>query len=80
VPTVAETVKHPAFPTAIWNLEPDSKGIVPVAEGRGGPIKISWEIHGVGPIKLVVSLTSRSCHPPTHSLTHKRSSSWASAD
>ncbi|KAK4033110.1 hypothetical protein C8A01DRAFT_40432 [Parachaetomium inaequale] len=53
VPTVAETLKHPAFPTAIWNLEPDRKGLARVAEGRGGPIKISWEIHGVGPTKLI---------------------------
>lgn len=44
VPTVAEVLKHPAFPTAIWNLEPDSEGLAPVAEGRGGPINISWEI------------------------------------
>lgn len=55
VPTVAETLKHPAYPTTIWKLEPDRKGLVPVAEGRGGPFKISWEIHGVGPTKLIVS-------------------------
>ncbi|KAJ4292870.1 hypothetical protein N0V88_005528 [Collariella sp. IMI 366227] len=54
VPSVAETLKHPAFPTAIWNLEPDRKGLVPVAKGRGGPINISWEIHGSGPVKLVL--------------------------
>lgn len=53
IPTVAETLKHPAFPTAIWNLEPDRKGLASVAEGRGGPLKISWEIHGEGPIKLI---------------------------
>ncbi|GAB1317732.1 Alpha/Beta hydrolase protein [Madurella fahalii] len=53
VPTVAEVLKDPAFPTAIWNLEPDREGLVPVAEGRGGPINISWEIHGCGPIKLI---------------------------
>ncbi|KXX78668.1 putative aminoacrylate hydrolase RutD [Madurella mycetomatis] len=54
VPTVAEVFKHPAFPTATWNLEPDREGLAPVAEGRGGPINISWEIHGCGPIKLVL--------------------------
>ncbi|KAL2163340.1 hypothetical protein VTH06DRAFT_5397 [Thermothelomyces fergusii] len=53
VPTVAETLKHPAYPTATWNLEPDRKGLVPVAEGRGGPFNMSWEIHGEGPIKLM---------------------------
>ncbi|KAL2261159.1 hypothetical protein VTK26DRAFT_4633 [Humicola hyalothermophila] len=54
IPTVAEVLKHPAFPTAIWQLEPDRKGSVPVAEGRGGPFNMSWEIHGVGAIKLVL--------------------------
>lgn len=54
IPTVAETLAHPAFPTAIWNLEPDRKGLCPVAEGRGGPFGINWEVHGDGPIKLVV--------------------------
>ncbi|KAK4244718.1 Alpha/Beta hydrolase protein [Corynascus novoguineensis] len=53
VPTVAETLKHPAYATATWDLVPDRKGLVPVAEGRGGPFKISWEIHGVGPTKIM---------------------------
>ncbi|KAK4197397.1 putative abhydrolase [Triangularia verruculosa] len=53
IPTVAETLQHPAFPTAIWNLEPDRAGLCPVAEGRGGPLNINYEIHGTGPIKLV---------------------------
>ncbi|KAL0468524.1 glycylpeptide N-tetradecanoyltransferase [Neurospora intermedia] len=53
VPTVAETIKHPAFPTAIWNLEPDQSGLAPVAVGRGGPFNVSWEIHGEGPIKVL---------------------------
>ncbi|KAK0713980.1 Alpha/Beta hydrolase protein [Lasiosphaeria miniovina] len=53
IPTAAETAQHPAFPTAIWNLEADRKGVVPVAEGRGGPLKISWEIHGDGPVKVI---------------------------
>ncbi|KAH6847537.1 Alpha/Beta hydrolase protein [Chaetomium sp. MPI-CAGE-AT-0009] len=53
VPTVAETIRHPAFPTALWDLEPDRKGLAPVAHGRGGPFNISWEIHGVGPTRLI---------------------------
>ncbi|KAK3346601.1 Alpha/Beta hydrolase protein [Lasiosphaeria hispida] len=53
VPTAAETLGHPAYPTAIWQLEPDRKGFAPVAEGRGGPFKISWEIHGEGPVKVI---------------------------
>ncbi|KAM7221262.1 alpha/beta hydrolase [Rhypophila decipiens] len=54
LPTVAETLKHPAFPTATWNLEADRSGLTPVAEGRGGSLKISWEIHGEGPIKIIL--------------------------
>lgn len=57
VPSVAETLKHPAFETAMWRLEPDRQGLARVAEDRGGPFNISWEIHGEGPIKLIVSST-----------------------
>ena len=39
-----------------WPLKPAEKGKIAVAEGRGGPIQISYEIHGTGPMKLVVSL------------------------
>ena len=53
--TVAETLKNPAYPTATWDLEPDREGLLPLAEGRGGPFNVSWEIHGTGPIKIVVS-------------------------
>ncbi|KAK0611795.1 Alpha/Beta hydrolase protein [Immersiella caudata] len=53
VPSAAEVLAHPAFPSAIWRLEPDQSGLAPVAEGRGGPINISYEIHGEGPIKLI---------------------------
>lgn len=54
LPIVADVMKQPAFPTASWHLEPTSSGLLPVAHGRGGPLKISWEIHGSGPVKLVV--------------------------
>ncbi|KAK4141356.1 Alpha/Beta hydrolase protein [Dichotomopilus funicola] len=54
IPTAAETLKHPAFRTAIWRLKPDRKGLAAVGNGRGGPFRISWEIHGVGPIKVVL--------------------------
>lgn len=69
VPTVAETLKHPAYATAIWQLQPDRSGFVPVAEGRGGPLNISWEMHGVGPIKLMVCyvLHTLTSHPLSHS-------------
>lgn len=53
-PSVDEVVKSDAFPTAIWQLEPHREGTLPVASGRGGPINIHWEVHGEGPVKLVV--------------------------
>lgn len=58
MPTVADTVNHPSFPTAVWNLEPSRNGMLPVAEGRGGPFKLSWEVHGSGPIKILVGYPS----------------------
>lgn len=39
-----------------WPLKPAEKGKIAVAKGRGGPIQISYEIHGTGPMNLVVSL------------------------
>ncbi|KAJ8126828.1 hypothetical protein O1611_g6810 [Lasiodiplodia mahajangana] len=53
-PSVDEVVKTDAFPTAIWQLEPHQEGMLPVAVGRGGPFKIHWEVHGDGPVKLVL--------------------------
>jgi hypothetical protein len=55
-PTVKEILEHPTFPDAIWKLTPTQSGMLPVAAGRGGPFKIKWEVHGKGPIKLVVRL------------------------
>ena len=67
--TAAEILKHPEFEHVVWDLQPAKKGKATVAQGRGGPIQISYEIHGNGPIRLVVwyrishgfSLRSRSC-------------------
>ncbi|EWY95595.1 hypothetical protein FOYG_04594 [Fusarium oxysporum NRRL 32931] len=53
-PSAEETLKHPAYPGTLWALEPHSHGKVSVAEGRGGPVGIAWEIHGQGPVKLVL--------------------------
>ncbi|KAI1383955.1 alpha/beta-hydrolase [Hypoxylon trugodes] len=53
-PSVEDVTKSPAFPTAVWKLEPHQRGLLPVAAGRGGPINISWEVHGDGPVKLVL--------------------------
>lgn len=53
----ADVLKHPEYQNSTWNLEPDSKGFAEVAKGRGGPFKISWEIHGTGDRLLVVSIS-----------------------
>ncbi|KAI1333855.1 alpha/beta-hydrolase [Xylariaceae sp. FL0016] len=53
-PSVEKIVQDEAFPTAIWQLEPHRSGHLPVAEGRGGPFKIHWEVHGDGPRKLIL--------------------------
>ncbi|KAI0517096.1 Alpha/Beta hydrolase protein [Xylaria bambusicola] len=53
-PSVDEVVKTDAFPTAVWQLEPHRDGMLPVAAGRGGPFNIHWEVHGEGPVKLVL--------------------------
>ncbi|KAI0014696.1 alpha/beta-hydrolase [Xylariomycetidae sp. FL0641] len=52
-PAAAEISKLPAFPEAIWELQPHQSGLLPVARDRGGPLNISWEVHGEGPIQLV---------------------------
>ncbi|KAI1404391.1 alpha/beta-hydrolase [Hypoxylon fuscum] len=52
-PSIEDVAESPAFPTAIWQLEPHQSGLLPVAAGRGGPLNISWEVHGDGPVKLV---------------------------
>jgi hypothetical protein len=55
LPTVAETLLHQAYSDTVWQFEPTRRGKLPVAKGRGGPIKIAWEVHGHGPIQVVVS-------------------------
>ena len=55
--SAVELVKHPEFEHVTWPLKPAEKGKVAVAKGRGGPIQISYEVHGTGPMKLVVGTT-----------------------
>lgn len=52
--TVEEIQQHPEYPYTNWPLEAKKKGKLDVAHGRGGPLKIAWEVHGDGPTKLVV--------------------------
>jgi len=53
--TAAELKQHPEYPHVIWKLEPTLKGKFEVAKRRGGPFKLSWEVHGRGDRKIVVS-------------------------
>ncbi|KAI1653125.1 alpha/beta-hydrolase [Daldinia decipiens] len=54
MPYIPDVVESPAFSTAMWQLEPHQSGLLPVAVGRDGPVNISWEVHGDGPIKLIL--------------------------
>ncbi|KAK0263102.1 hypothetical protein LTR35_017622 [Friedmanniomyces endolithicus] len=48
-----EVLQHPEFPHVNWALKPESKERIDVAAGRGGPFKISYELHGHGPKKII---------------------------
>ncbi len=52
----AEVVQHPEFKNVLWDLKPSEKGKLAVAQGRGGPFDIAYEVHGQGPIHMVVCL------------------------
>jgi hypothetical protein len=52
--TAEQIIHHPDFKTVIWDLPPTDRGTVAVANGRGGPINLVYEIHGHGPIHLLV--------------------------
>ena len=53
--SAAEVAEHPAFNHVRWDLTPTTKGKCAVAQGRGGPFDLAYEIHGVGPVHIVVS-------------------------
>ncbi|KAF2758057.1 alpha/beta-hydrolase [Pseudovirgaria hyperparasitica] len=57
--TAAELQAHPEFKHVTWDLKPEKKESVAVANGRGGPINIAYEVHGHGDIHLVVSMRYR---------------------
>ena len=54
LPTVDETLAHRAYEDAVWKFDPVRQGKLSVADGRGGPFNIAWEVHGSGPILVVV--------------------------
>ena len=53
--TSNELLEHPEYPYLTWDLQPAAKGKAAVGKGRGGPFHICYEIHGHGPLHLVVS-------------------------
>lgn len=56
-PMTADQLRaHPEYDHTIWHLEPEKSGTLPVANGRGGPINIAYEVHGTGDRHLVVSV------------------------
>ena len=58
--TAVEIYEHPEFENVFWDLKSAKKGKVTVANGRrGGPVQLAYEIHGEGPIKLVVGFPAR---------------------
>jgi hypothetical protein len=55
----AEIMQHPAYKHLEWKLPPTEADFCTVADGRrGGPFKIWYEVHGIGPKRLVVSFVS----------------------
>ncbi|TKA61158.1 hypothetical protein B0A55_11568 [Friedmanniomyces simplex] len=51
--SVDEVLQHPEFPHVNWDLKPDRKERIDVAAGRGGPFKLSYELHGHGAKKII---------------------------
>lgn len=52
--TADELLKHPEYDHTVWDLKPAKKGRLAVAQGRGGPLHIAYEVHGHGNRHLVV--------------------------
>lgn len=51
--TAAEIQAHPEYPHTHWDLKPTSEGKIDVAEGRGGPLKLAYQVHGYGSSKII---------------------------
>ena len=56
----ADIEQHPEYETVVWDLRPAKSGKLAVAKDRWGPLNIAYEVHGVGPTKLVVCHESQS--------------------
>ncbi|OBT74649.1 hypothetical protein VF21_06408 [Pseudogymnoascus sp. 05NY08] len=53
--TAAEVTALPGYSSVTWELQPTQEGKLKVAEGRGGPLNISWEVHGTGKTKVIAA-------------------------
>lgn len=53
--TAAEIQSHPEYHHVHWDLKPTKKESIDVAAGRGGPLRLAYEIHGHGSRKILVS-------------------------
>ncbi|KAF2125678.1 alpha/beta-hydrolase [Dothidotthia symphoricarpi CBS 119687] len=51
--TAEELLKHPEYNHTVWVLKPEKQDKVAVAKDRGGPINISYEVHGHGDRHIV---------------------------
>ncbi|KAK6356984.1 hypothetical protein TWF718_001317 [Orbilia javanica] len=51
--SIPELLAHPGMQEVVVPFTASKTGLSEVAIGRGGPVKINYEIHGTGPIKLV---------------------------
>ncbi|EMD00863.1 hypothetical protein BAUCODRAFT_61070 [Baudoinia panamericana UAMH 10762] len=51
--TAEEVQQHPEYPYVNWDLKADRAERIDIAHGRGGPFKLSYELHGHGPRHIV---------------------------
>ncbi|KAF1958508.1 alpha/beta hydrolase-like protein [Byssothecium circinans] len=80
--TAEELLKHPEYPHIIWDLKPSQKDKVSVANDRGGPFNIAYEIHGHGNTHLVWIMglggMKYAWQRQTKDLAHKQADTYSS--
>lgn len=55
LPSLDTISKESAFANTNWQLQPHRNGLLKVGAGRERqPYEFCWEVHGEGPIKVVV--------------------------
>lgn len=48
-----EVTNHPEYPHIYWDLKPQKQDYLNVAAGRGGPFRLSYELHGHGSRRIL---------------------------